>query len=507
MSELLSGNSESVSALSRLFSTLSIRKLLIIGFGLPLTFNLLLMNVFFSANRDIKSYYAVAMHSKEILVYTKFLDLHLAELKKTVETGFTEESLLDPNKNFFSRLLRRLEYKVDALNQITKDNPEAQEILKQVQSRITEIGNLNKSLEMVPKAESLLAEIDELLKTLSEKEDDLDHNRTVEAKNSVDFEYNLLILALASNLIFYAVIAYMLRESFFKSLKRVLVNLQLAKGGEELELPTLLNSEISILENEFYDLYKKLKEKSSENEGFVYCVSHDLKSPLLNIQSFAKELDRSTEELERELHLSPTDTDNPIHNLISETRESLAFILSSSAKISQIINSLMGLSKAGRLKINIENLDLRLKIQHTLDSIEFDIRNAGAHIVVKDLPRIESDRAVVFQVFLNLITNSLKYREPSRNLEIEIGEDVSKSNSLYAAIYVKDNGMGIPPNYLERIFLPFEQIKKRNIPGEGLGLSIVKKLLERSNGKIEVESVEDKGTTFTVYFLKAGRKA
>jgi len=277
--------------------------------------------------------------------------------------------------------------------------------------------------------------------------------------------------------------------------------LSLANNGSPLVTPPKLDSELSMLENEFYYLYKKLEERSLENEGFIYCVSHDLRSPLLNIQAFSKELIKSAESTKEELLKSQEEISPSLQGLLSESKDSLSFILASVGKLTQIIESVLGLSRAGRIPIKLETIDMNLKMETIIKSIESLIRESGCAITILDLPEICGDRVAVNQIFLNLITNSIKYRSPDRPLIIEIGEDLSQSNPYYKAIYVKDNAIGIPPNSLEKVFLPFEQIKDRKIAGEGLGLSIVKKLIERIGGRVAVESQENVGTVFTI-FLK-----
>jgi len=261
-----------------------------------------------------------------------------------------------------------------------------------------------------------------------------------------------------------------------------------------------LNEAHTMLELRVKELAKTNKElarKSEEVEAFVYIVSHDLRAPLVNLQGFSKELEMSCDDLrETVLHvLEPGSAERQRIDVIlnEEIPASLRYIGGSTTKFRRLIDSLLELSRYGRQAHRPEELDLDTMVRGTLDLMRLSIAASGAEISVTPMPRIHGDATAIGQVFANLIGNSLKYLQAGRPGRIEIGGEME---SGLAHCWVRDNGAGLPASAKARLFQVFQRFHPQLAEGEGMGLAIVKRIVERHGGRIWAEGEEGVGTTF-----------
>jgi PAS domain S-box-containing protein len=245
------------------------------------------------------------------------------------------------------------------------------------------------------------------------------------------------------------------------------------------------------------ELAQSLAEKNKELETIVYIASHDLRSPLVNIQGFTKELRISCERL-RVLLKNP---DSPENKKELETithddvPEFMGFIQSGVTKIDMLLSGFLRFSRLGRAALKIERLDMNAMLAQIARTVEFQIQEAGAELRIGALPHCFGDAAQINQVFSNLIDNALKYRNPSRRELIEVGGRTEGFQSVY---WVKDNGIGIAPQHQQRIFEIFHRLNPSASEGEGLGLTIAQRILDRQGGRIWVESAAGTGSAFFV---------
>jgi PAS domain S-box-containing protein len=241
-----------------------------------------------------------------------------------------------------------------------------------------------------------------------------------------------------------------------------------------------------------------LAQKNEEVEAFVYIVSHDLRTPLVNLQGFSKELERSCEDIRdqfRSLKI-PEAAEKKLRAILDEDIPgALRFISASTNKFERLINALLGLSRSGRQKYQFELLDLQALVGTTLDSMRQSIEKTKAAVELGRLPKAWGDSTAIGQVFSNLIANALNYLKPGRPGVIQIGGEAQELMNCY---WVRDNGVGIPATAQERIFHVFQRFHPEMAPGEGMGLAIIKRVVERHGGKVWVETQEDVGTTFFV---------
>jgi len=136
-------------------------------------------------------------------------------------------------------------------------------------------------------------------------------------------------------------------------------------------------------------------------------------------------------------------------------------------------------------------------VQRVIDAMQMSIRAHGAHVIVHELPPVWGDPTALEQVFGNLLGNAVNYLDPSREGRIEIGTTAAPLGvSSLRIFYVKDNGLGIPAVAMPRLFSAFQRLHGNAAAGEGIGLALVRRVVERHGGRVWAESEEGVGTTF-----------
>lgn len=166
-----------------------------------------------------------------------------------------------------------------------------------------------------------------------------------------------------------------------------------------------------------------------------------------------------------------------------------------------LIDDLLLYSHVSQRPHEMEDVDLSEKVKRVIDDLELDINQKGAMIHVSDLPTVKGHQRQLQQLFQNLLSNAIKYSTPGVQPLIEIAATlVQENNTAYHLITVKDNGIGFSEEYSLKIFQMFTRLHGKNeYSGTGVGLSIVKKVVENHNGFIRVESVPGKGSVFKIY--------
>ncbi len=242
----------------------------------------------------------------------------------------------------------------------------------------------------------------------------------------------------------------------------------------------------------------ELSEKNKEMETIVYTVSHDLRSPLVNIQGFGRQLNRSCERMRA---LVSGAGDNAVREadlreaVESTIPQALRFINASTNKIDLLLAGLLRYSRLGRVALSIVPLEMNSLLAEIVAATKFQLNEAKAEIRIGQLPSCLGDSVHTSQVFANLIDNALKYRDPGRPLRIEVSGWTEGDQAVYT---VSDNGIGIAPDHQAKIFEIFHRLNPDTQNGEGLGLTIAQRVLERQNGKIWVESDEGSGSNFHI---------
>jgi PAS domain S-box-containing protein len=247
-----------------------------------------------------------------------------------------------------------------------------------------------------------------------------------------------------------------------------------------------------------HKLTQELEAKNKELESILYAASHDLKSPLVNIQGFSYELAQSCELVRSTLagKGKATDTEKVMEIALSEDiPKALDYILASSAKMDALLSGLLDISRLDTIAISVKPIDVNAMMANVIENIKYQITKAGAKLDIKSLPACLGDISQINRVFTNLLTNALKFLDKSRPGKINIFGQSRNDYSLYC---VEDNGIGIAPEHQGKIFEIFYQLEPEKRKGDGLGLTIARRIIDRHNGRIWVESEVGKGTKFFV---------
>ncbi len=235
----------------------------------------------------------------------------------------------------------------------------------------------------------------------------------------------------------------------------------------------------------------------------MHVISHDLRAPIVTIQGFCQELTMACDRLktlfeEEAMSDGARESINPL--VTQDIPEAVRFIRAGADSVNTVTSGILRFIRLGQIDIQWERLDMNRLMMGIVSSMEFQLKEKGVVLQIEDLPDCMGDEVLITQVFANLIDNAQKYLEPSRPGEMTISGKIANGSSAYA---ITDNGIGIPQEQHARIFQVFNRLNPQYGKGEGLGLAIVQRIIDRHQGKIEVESLPGKGTTFHVFFPRA----
>ncbi|WP_155300303.1 ATP-binding protein [Deinococcus kurensis] len=221
----------------------------------------------------------------------------------------------------------------------------------------------------------------------------------------------------------------------------------------------------------------ELRRSNAELEQFAYVASHDLQEPLRTVTSFTDLLARK---------YAPA--------LDERGLQYMGLITQATGRMAQLLEDLLAFARVHQAPENRVRVHTDALVRQVLDDLTGIVRETGAQVDVQTLPDVHADRSQVRQVFQNLIGNALKFAAPERRLTVRIrGRQVGDR----AEFTVEDNGIGIDPQFHERIFTIFQRLHTRDhYAGNGIGLSISRKIVERHGGALTVTSAEGRGSTF-----------
>lgn len=249
-------------------------------------------------------------------------------------------------------------------------------------------------------------------------------------------------------------------------------------------------------------LVVELQQKNKELEGIVYVASHDLRSPLVNIQGFSRKLAKGCADIETimtELVIGEEQRQVLVRILRENIPKSLAFITNSVEKMDVILKGLLRLSRLGRVALCFDTLDMRTIMDKIVSSMAYQIDIAGASMEIGQLAPCMADAGQISQVFSNLLDNAVKYRSPDRPLLVRVSSEEFDEGVRYC---VEDNGIGIPRDQQDTIWEIFQRLNPESTQGEGLGLTLARRIMSRLGGSIWVESEENVGSRFYVVLPK-----
>ena len=236
----------------------------------------------------------------------------------------------------------------------------------------------------------------------------------------------------------------------------------------------------------------ELERKNRELQDFVFIASHDMTEPLRKIKIFGELL-----------------INNSSGNFVDDTaRDYLRRMQMATERMQNLLRSLLSYSRVTTRAEPFKKTDLNISVKEALSNLEIVIKSKNAEVELCDLPTVEADRVQMIQLFQNLIGNALKFVQEGTTPCIKIFSREKKYATGSYEICVEDNGIGFDEKHIDRIFLPFHRLSRRKseFEGEGMGLSICKKIVERHGGKISAKSELGKGSSFFVTLpAKIGR--
>ena len=235
-----------------------------------------------------------------------------------------------------------------------------------------------------------------------------------------------------------------------------------------------LNAE---LEERVFQRTVELEAANKELEAFSYSVSHDLRAPLRHIDGFADILWRSA-----------ADQLNP------DNQRLLKVVSDSAKQMGCLIDDLLTFSKTGRSELRFVELDMNDVVHGTISELQAEIGQRKVKWTVARLPRVNGDPVTLRQVLVNLLCNALKYSKKRAESKIEVG---CKDCERETTFFVRDNGVGFDPRYVDKLFGVFQRLHSPSqFEGTGIGLAIVRRIISRHGGKTWAEGKPDQGATF-----------
>ncbi|MFV0156343.1 ATP-binding protein [Empedobacter falsenii] len=228
-------------------------------------------------------------------------------------------------------------------------------------------------------------------------------------------------------------------------------------------------------------LYEQLKEINDELDSFTYTVSHDLRTPLSVMKLNCQMLQRSLK-------------DDEIKN------DRLRSVIVEIDRMTQMMQDLLALSKAKKSEIVLSTIETKPIIEKIIHDVLLYYKINNTEVVVKEIHNVLGDKTMFYEVFLNIIGNAIKYSSQAKHPKVEISSEINNKEVIFK---IKDNGIGIKEEDYHKMFKLFSRMSNTgNISGNGVGLSIAHRMMDRMNGDISFESKIGEGTTFVLTFKK-----
>jgi signal transduction histidine kinase len=226
------------------------------------------------------------------------------------------------------------------------------------------------------------------------------------------------------------------------------------------------------------------KKINQELDSIINTIAHDLKSPLTSVMGFSQQI--MMKALKQPLE--------------KEDNQYISRIYFNANFMKELIDSLLEFARVGRVNSTISDVDLNRILQEVKVQLHYSIEKRNASVnIPNDLPIIAADKLKITQLFTNLLSNAIKFVPEEKAPKIDVTYNESHD---YHNVSIADNGIGIDKKYIDSIFKVFHRVKDLEVTGTGVGLAIVKKIVDDVGGKITVKSQKSVGTTFTVSFKK-----
>lgn len=508
--------------------------------AIPAVFELTLLSAIVKAEADAEGAERWGQHSQAVL----------AQASRVLEPVLVESVRLrgavavnDTSFNTPVSLWMDVDRRIDRLAELVADNPpqveRAVQIRQTVQSyrqwsdRIQDLLHSGRRADLVERFRTftdydVLDRVRTQVSAFQTEERRLDVMRVTAAEQARAQQESLVVTAVIGSILLVAVSVWLFTRGVRGRLDALSDNAGRLAGNEPLAPLTSGNDEIAQLDLTLHqtsqrlveaerlrvgfqaDLARRaeqlarinenLRQQTQENEMFIHSVSHDLRAPLVNLQGFSRELHHACDDLrDRVAHSSLTaEARERVERIINEDiGEALRYLQTAVLRASHIIDALLRLARVGRVEYRRQRVNVQELVQRVVDAMHASVRARNAQVSVRMLPAVWGDPTALEQVFANLIGNALNYLDPAREGRVEIGAaDAPPGVESLHIFYVRDNGLGIPDVALPRLFQAFQRMHGNVAPGEGIGLALVRRMVERHGGRVWVESVEGEGTTF-----------
>jgi signal transduction histidine kinase len=449
------------------------------------------------------------VHTVEVENQLSLVQLQLRRAE-SAQRGYLS-TVLPEFQNDFEETASQLPPALTRLSQLISDNPVQKRLADEMSPLINQrVEEFRKTTEMartlrIDDAARILREnsgrdamkhIEELAGQMRAEEDRLFGLRTTNADRSQTLAASLTWIGSGFVVVLAGISIFLVRRS------------ARARDDAEAQLrDNNLNLEATVDERT-----ADLREANAEIQRFAYIVSHDLRSPLVNIMGFTSELEELRADIFRRIAALGRATaatsavpavaneaqpvlESEDKQLSQDFSEALGFIKSSIAKMDRLITAILNLTREGRREFEPERVDTRELIEGIVATVAHQAAEAEAQIRIEPLPDIVSDRLALEQIFSNLIDNALKYLKPGVPGDISVR---GRTKLGFAIFEVVDNGRGIDPKDHQRIFDLFRRAGTQDKPGQGIGLAHVRALVRRLGGTLSVQSELHSGSTFTI---------
>lgn len=307
-------------------------------------------------------------------------------------------------------------------------------------------------------------------------------------------------MALSGGLVFMvgSIAAFFIAKTFTRPIQQLVVGAEeMGKGNLAYQIEINSKDEIGQLTNEFnrmgsslFIAETKLQQRAElletankELEAFSYSISHDLRTPLRAMSGFSRILiDEHGQQLTK-------DVKGYLHKILRNTQQ-----------MSNLIDDLLLFSRMGRQVINMQKVSCEDIIIKALEELENEQAGRKIRLVVGKLPMCQADPVLIKQVFVNLLSNALKFTAKKKIAKIAVGFEKINKEAVY---FVKDNGVGFDMRYVDKLFGVFQRLhSSADFEGTGVGLAIVQRIIQRHGGRVWAEAEVDKGAVF--YFTLGG---
>lgn len=243
-------------------------------------------------------------------------------------------------------------------------------------------------------------------------------------------------------------------------------------------------AEVLAAREELAETADELARSNRDLEQFAYVASHDLQEPLRKVISFSQLLQQRYGD-----------------QLDERADQYIAFAVDGARRMQALINDLLAFSRVGRLSGDFEPVELARCARRAVEDLSERIEETGATVDVGELPAVEGEANLLTAVFLNLIGNALKFRRPGVAPAVSVG---SADRGDHWEIWVADNGIGIEPEHVDRVFVIFQRLHAREaFTGTGIGLALCRRIVEHHDGQIWVDPHVEEGTTIRFTLPKA----